>query len=109
MKKRTIKLFLFIMFIICVVCLYKVYINYKMIKEIIKQPPIVFSARFKDGDKGTFKYDIQTKKLKKFRIMLFKNYPIVMIMKSRDKNIKHLYITAVIIIIYLTNKKNVVE
>ena len=41
--------------------------------------------------------------------MLFKNYPIVMIMKSRDKNIKHLYITAVIIIIYLTNKKNVVE
>ena len=60
--KLKMKLFLFIMFIICVVCLYKVYINYKMIKEIIKQPPIVFSARFKDGDKGTFKYDIQTKK-----------------------------------------------
>jgi len=36
-----------------------------MIKEIIKQPPIVFSARFKDGDKGTFKYDIQTKKAEK--------------------------------------------
>ena len=65
MKKRTMKLFLFIMFIICVVCLYKVYINYKMIKEIIKQPPIVFSARFKDGDKGTFKYDIQTGKAEK--------------------------------------------
>ena len=65
MKKRTMKLFLFIIFIMCVVCLYKVYINYKMIKEIIKQPPIVFSARFKDGDKGTFKYDIQTKKTEK--------------------------------------------
>lgn len=81
MKKRIMKLFLFIMSIIYVVCLYKVYINYKMIKEIIKQPPIVFSARFKDGDKGTFKYDIQTGKTEKFRIMLFKNYPIVMIMK----------------------------
>ena len=65
MKKRIMKLFLFIMFIIYVVCLYKVYINYKMIKEIIKQPPIVFSARFKDGDKGTFKYDIQTGKTEK--------------------------------------------
>ena len=65
MKKRTMKLFFFIIFILCVVCLYKVYINYKMIKEIIKQPPIVFSARFKDGDKGTFKYDIQTKKAEK--------------------------------------------
>jgi len=38
---------------------------YKMIKEIIKQPPRVFSARFKDGDKCTFKYDIQTKKAEK--------------------------------------------
>ena len=55
------KLFLFIIFIMYVVCLYKVYINY----EIIKQPPIMFSARFKDGDKGTFKYDIQTKKAEK--------------------------------------------
>ena len=45
------------------------------------------------------------KKLKKFRIMLFKNYPIVMIMKSRDKNIKYLFLTTGIIIIYLTNKK----
>ena len=64
MKKRTIKLFIFIMFIVCVVCLYKVYINYKMIKE-IKQPAIVFSARFKDGDEGTFKYDIKTGKAEK--------------------------------------------
>ena len=71
MKKRIMKLFLFIMFIICVVCLYKVYINYKMIKEIIKQPPIVFSARFKDGDKGTFKYDIQTKKAEKIQDYAF--------------------------------------
>ena len=52
------------MFIVCVVCLYKVYINYKMIKE-IKQPAIVFSARFKDGDEGTFKYDIKTGKAEK--------------------------------------------
>ena len=33
MKKRIMKLFLFIMFIICVVCLYKIYINYKIIKD----------------------------------------------------------------------------
>lgn len=73
MKKRIMKLFLFIMFIICVVCLYKIYIKYKIIKEIIKQPPIVFSARFKDGDKGTFKYDIQTGKAEKISDYAFQD------------------------------------
>ena len=51
-----------------------------MIKE-IKQPVIVFSARFKDGDKGTFKYDIKTGKAEKISDYAFQEYHIAMIMK----------------------------
>ena len=73
MKRRIIKVFIFLITILCVVCLYKVYINYKMIKEIIKQPPIVFSIRFKDGDKGTFKYNINTGKAEKISDYVFQD------------------------------------
>ena len=70
---RIIKVFIFLITIVCVVCLYKVYINYDMIKEIIKQPPIVFSIRFKDGDKGTFKYNINTGKAEKISDYVFQD------------------------------------
>ena len=62
---KLIKIVVCFLAFMCIFLGYKKYNGYKIILNATNQPPIVFSARFKDGDKGTFKYDIQTKKAEK--------------------------------------------
>jgi len=51
--------------------MYKVYVGYQMVKGIVDQPPIVFSVRFKNGDRGTFKYNIKNRKCEKISDYIF--------------------------------------
>ena len=43
----------------------KRHIDYRMIKIVEKQPYIVFSAEFRSGDKGTYKYSVGKKSFEK--------------------------------------------
>ena len=49
----------------------KKYIGYKITLNASNQPPIVFSADFNSGDKGTFKYNIKTEKAEKISDYIF--------------------------------------
>ena len=65
MKRTIIKVSVFLIGILFIFYMYKEYISYKIVKEIADQPPIVFSVRFKNGDRGTFKYNIKNRKYEK--------------------------------------------
>ena len=42
-----------------------------MIEKLSNEPPLVFSAEFENGDKGTFKYDISSEKYEKISDFIF--------------------------------------
>ena len=65
MRRTIIKLCAILIGILCMFYMYKVYVGYQMVKGIVDQPPIVFSVRFKNGDRGTFKYNIKNRKCEK--------------------------------------------
>ena len=69
MRRTIIKACAILIGILCMFYMYKGYVGYQMVKGIVDQPPIVFSVRFKNGDRGTF------------QTIYFRNCLIVMIMK----------------------------
>ena len=66
-----IKLCAILIGILCMFYMYKVYVGYQMVKGIVDQPPIVFSVRFKNGDRGTFKYNIKNRKYERISDYIF--------------------------------------
>ena len=71
MKRTIIKVSVFLIGILFIFYMYKEYISYKIVKEIADQPPIVFSVRFKNGDRGTFKYNIKNRKYERISDYIF--------------------------------------
>ena len=71
MKRTIIKVSAFLIGILFIFYMYKEYISYQIVKEIVDQPPIVFSVQFKNGDRGTFKYNIKNRKYEKISDYIF--------------------------------------
>ena len=71
MRRTIIKVCAILIGILCMFYMYKVYVGYQMVKGIVDQPPIVFSVRFKNGDRGTFKYNIKNRKYEKISDYIF--------------------------------------
>lgn len=71
MRRTVIKASAFLIGILFIFYMYKEYISYQIVKEIADQPPIVFSVRFKNGDRGTFKYNIKNRKYEKISDYIF--------------------------------------
>ena len=71
MRRTIIKVCAILIGILCMFYMYKVYVGYQMVKGIVDQPPIVFSVRFKNGDRGTFKYNIKNRKYERISDYIF--------------------------------------
>ena len=71
MRRTIIKACAILIGILCMFYMYKGYVGYQMVKGIVDQPPIVFSVRFKNGDRGTFKYNIKNRKYEQISDYIF--------------------------------------
>lgn len=71
MRRTIIKACAILIGILCMFYMYKGYVGYQMVKGIVDQPPIVFSVRFKNGDRGTFKYNIKNRKYERISDYIF--------------------------------------
>ncbi|KXB52454.1 hypothetical protein [Lachnoanaerobaculum saburreum] len=90
MKKIAIAILIFLIFLSSIWFLYKRNIDYHMIQTVEKQPDIVFSAEFRSGDKGTYKYSIGKKDLEKIsedilqELSYSENYETIIAVKWED-------------------------
>ena len=71
MKKKVIITILFCIAVLSIFYVYKSQTSRHMIDKVSKELPIVFSAEFENGDKGTFKYDISSEKYEKISDFVF--------------------------------------
>ena len=71
MKKKVIITILFCIAVLSIFYVYKSQTSRHMIDKVSKELPIVFSAEFENGDKGTFKYDISSEKYEKISDFIF--------------------------------------
>ena len=71
MKKKVINTILFCITVLVILCIYKSQKSRQIIDKVSKELPIVFSAEFENGDKGTFKYDISSEKYEKISDFIF--------------------------------------
>ncbi len=71
MKKKVIITILFCIAVLSIFYVYKSQTSRQMIDKVSKELPIVFSAKFDNGDKGTFKYDISSEKYEKISDFVF--------------------------------------
>jgi len=71
---KRIKLIKIVVCFLAFICIFlgcKKYNGYKIILNASSQPPIIFSVRFKNGDRGTFKYNIKNRKYEKISDYIF--------------------------------------
>ena len=71
---KRIKLIKIVVCFLAFICIFlgcKKYNGYKIILNASGQPPIIFSVRFKNGDRGTFKYNIKNRKYEKISDYIF--------------------------------------
>ena len=90
MKKIAITIFICLILFSSIWFLYKRYTDYHMIQTVEKQPYIVFSAEFRSGDKGTYKYSVGKKSFEKIseyilqELSYSENYETIIAVKWED-------------------------